>query len=261
MFQKADEMAELLGLSFSNFKVGHADYSGVFQKGKETSYSKKGSISDLKDKYGINIKNQNGKEMMGGDIEDIKRAMDDIYAVFGDRSSMAKDYDLTVSHAGGKYQHASQANGVFIPAFNAIATTMKFGKGQFGFTLAHEFAHFMDFQMAKKESGAKNFFASHNPNSIEGKIAEAFRQNLNDKDLKTHEYFGNSHECFARALEQYFGHESNTAEPDGNGVPFDMAGRRVKKDKFDAQVKPLIQQFFKDKGNLLKSIINDLTTI
>ena len=251
------EHRDISTLAWNNFSVASEDYSGAFHKGKKTSYSKEGSFEDLKKDYGINIKNQNGSVMGDGQVKDISDAMDSMFEVFGDRSSMAKNWDLTVSHSGEKLQHASKALGMFVPGFKAIGVTMKLGKAGFGFTLAHEFAHFMDYYVAEKEGkegGTKRRFASHDSNSSAGKVADTFRNHLNDPSLKGHKYWGNSHECFARAMEQYFAQESKTGMDKGEGL------QQVKMDTFNKEVKPLIEAFLKEKNSLLKSIMNELNT-
>mgnify|MGYP000106096958 CR=1 FL=1 len=85
------------------------------------------AIDALKKSHGINIKNQNGKQMNQQQIGDISNCMNQIYEVFGDRKSMSDNWDLTVSHAGDRLQHASKARGLFIPQYKAIGTTMKQG--------------------------------------------------------------------------------------------------------------------------------------
>ena len=100
-----------------------------------------------------------------GEAKWIQGKMDETYKAFGDRSSMAKNWDLTVSSAGEKRQHASKAIGLFIPAYNAIGVSAAFGDQKAGFTLSHEFAHFMDYYMAEKE-GNKRKFVSHDANHI-----------------------------------------------------------------------------------------------
>ena len=105
-----------------------------------------------------------------------------------------------------------------------------------------------------KQGGIKRRFASHDSNSTAGKIADTFREHLNDQNLKGDKYWGNSHECFARALEQYFAYESGTAKVGA----FDEAGEKVKMSVYTEKIKPLIEDFLKEKNNLLKSILDDL---
>jgi len=261
---KVMEMKGLNDISFNNLSIALEDYSSTYHKGKETSYGDKGSRDDLKSEFGIKIKNQNGSEMSKDDIKFVKDKMAEVYDVFGDRSSMSESWNLKVSHAGGVHQHASTAVGLFTPSFNAIGVSRTYGDNKGGFTLGHEFAHFMDYYGAEK-SGNSRKFLSHDSSHVAGEIANVFRDNLNDPKAKVHDYLGSSHECFARAFEQYqamktYGDsvEKLPAMGDTASISYSDHPAQVSAKKFNEKVAPLIEKFLKDNDKLLKSFQPDL---
>ena len=131
-----------------------------------------------------------------------------------------------------------------------IAVSNKFGEDQFGFTLGHETAHWIDNTLGEK-LGKR--FASDDFESTAGQIAIAFRKSLNEKSGS--DYTNSTIECFARALEQY-----HAIETKGEGAEMAKMGRYfaskdyAPKEKYESSIKPLIKQFLEENKDILKSL-------
>lgn len=216
-----------------------------YEKGRETSYGDSGTRNDLLESHGVKIKSQNGKELQPSQIEDIRTHLSKVYQSFGDRSSMSKNFGLKISHAGNTRMHAMKFVGVYIPSMRAIGVSHA---GNFGFTLAHEMAHFLDNYLGKQSN---RYFASDDYNSTAGKIAKIYRSNMNKKTDST--YYLRSCENFARAFESYHAYKEL-----GDENPYFTNPFHVNKEVFVNQVKPLIEQFLKENDHLLKSAIDEL---
>ncbi|MDC7221526.1 MAG: hypothetical protein PQJ59_16450 [Spirochaetales bacterium] len=238
-----------------------------FSKGRETSYGDSNTSDAMKDEYGVKIKRQNGSDVQKEDEEYLRKAMDNIQKTFGDRKSMNDAFGLKLSFAKGTAMHASKAVGIFIPMQNAIGIsdgkglkqkhpitgdmeTVNYGDENFGgFVLSHEYAHMMDHYLGKKTG---KWFASDDYNSTAGKIAATFRSNMN-KESKSN-YTNRTCECFARALEQYHAMEIDGPQAQSFFSPYVESSTYVNQEKFESEIKPLIEQFFKENDALLKSI-------
>lgn len=233
-------------LSDMNIQI-EENYS-AYAKGQETAYGNKGTRKDLLDEYGVLVKRQNGDAINPREIQDIKTALDSVYGVYGNRSSMAKAFGLKVSHSGKTLMHAMNASGVYFPARRAIGVTMRNGEMGFGFTLAHEWAHFMDNYLGSK--GARHFYASDDWSSLPGQIARTFRSNMASPQKS--DYQNRTCECFARALEQFF------ATKKGNQAEYQAAwngkGNHPRQSVFEERVLPLVERFFQEDDELLKAL-------
>jgi 8-oxo-dGTP pyrophosphatase MutT (NUDIX family) len=230
-----------------------------YEKGFETSYGESNTKTDLLGSHGVKVKLQNGKEIKANHTEQIKDHLSQVYESFGNRSRIAKEVGLKISHSGEKMMFARQALGLYVPSMKSIGVSDNKDHGKFGLTLAHEFAHFMDNYVGNKNG---RHYASDNLNSIAGKIANTFRHHLNEKSDSN--YLNRTCECFARALEQY--HAVRTG---GDGaiksqkdlIPYSDRKEHVSNEKFNKYVKPLIEQFFKENEELLKASIDELNII
>jgi mutator protein MutT len=228
---------------------------GTYKKGQETSYGDSGTKNDLLESHGVKVKTQNGSEITPGQVMQIKEHLTKVYESFGDRSSMSKQFGLKISHAGDKHMHASNYLGIYFPAYKAIGVTDNH-HGKFGFTLAHEYAHFLD-----NFSGKKNgrHYSSDDYSSTAGKIASIFRKNMNQKSDSN--YINQSAECFARSFEQYHAMKHNGEDAIKSQVdkkPYVERPEHVNKEKFNTLIKPLIEQFLQENDHLLKSSVNEL---
>ena len=223
----------------------------TYVKGRETSYGRKGTKDNLLKSHGVKVKRQNGDAITPAEVNEIKTAMDDVYSVFGDRSEMAKKYDLLISHSGNVLMHARRAYGIFFPFYHAIGVTMKEGEKGFGFTLAHEFAHFMDNYLATVKG--KHSYASDDTSSIANEIARTFRSNM--KSYQKSKYQNRTCECFARALEQFY--TIKTGEHENYQKERNTEGNHPIHKTYIEKVYPLVEKFFKENDKFLKSIITD----
>lgn len=248
------EIRKRIGWKVNDMQIQTEENSATFQKGRETSYGDSNTKDDLLAQYGVKVKAQNGSEIKPTQIEQIKDNLAKVYDSFGDRSSMAKSFGLKISHAAEKKMHARNALGLYIPAMHAIGVSADPASGKFGFILAHEFAHFMDNYLGKKDG---YHFASDNFNSTAGEIASTFRDNMNEKSESG--YVNRTCECFARALEQYHAmkHNGDDVIKYATGEKYIEEPNHVKAEIFNEKVKPLIEQFLSENDSLLKGSIFD----
>ena len=232
-----------------DLKIQIEEDLSAHSRGRKTSYGDGGTKSDLYEDYGVLVKRQNGDVIQKQEITEIKEALDSVFEVFGDRSSMAKAFGLKISHSGEVLQHASKASGIYFPYYKAIGVTAKHGQDNFGFTLSHEWAHFIDNYLGTK--GKRNTFASDDWSSLPGKIANTFRDNM--KSNQGSGYQTRTCECFARAFEQYFATKTGKAEQYQETHNF--VGNHPNQKKFEEKVQPLIEQFFRENNEMLKALI------
>lgn len=224
------------------------DMENTHSKGEKTSFGDSKLNNSLFEKYGVKVKRQNGNEINKSEIEQLDNAIGQVYSVFGDRSEIAKKWGLKISHSGEVLMHARKALGIFFPYYNAIGVS--FGKSYAGkITLAHEFGHFIDYWLGKKK-GCN--YATDNYNSLEGEIAKTFQKNMNE--TQSSKYQNRTCECFARSLEQYFTYKTNKADYEIHC----KESNHVNKENFEKKVVPLIDRFFKENNELLKSLHFDI---
>ena len=225
-----------------------------FTKGRETSYGNTGLSDELFDDFGIKIKRQNGDKINKNETNQIKEAMTEISKVFGNNVNMNKEFGLKISHSGNVKQHASKATGIFFPFYRAIGVSNEYGGDMFNFVLAHEYAHFTDYWVGKKSG---NHYASDKQGSTANNIARIFRNNLNKKSDSV--YINRTCECFARAIELHTAVQTKGE----SAIVWDSqkyfeADNYVPKDVYEKELKPLIEQFFDENKDILKSFGNDL---
>lgn len=226
-----------------------------YYKGRETAYGNKGTKADLIDKYGVLVKRQNGSEITEEQVNQIDNALGAIAKVIGPTKELAKSVGLKISHSGQKLMHARNAAGMYLPGMNAIGVSTRAGNIDFGFTLAHELSHFIDHKLGEQKFNHR--YASHNRKTIAGQIAETFRDNLKQKS--TSGYINASHECFARALEQYFG--TKTEGADAFELLSNSNGIYATEEKFKEKVQPLIEQFLSEHKSFIKSLPIQIRTL
>lgn len=221
------------------------EYYNTHAKGRETAYGEKGLKNNLLEDYGVKVKRQNGAEINDKEIGEIKLALDDVFFVFGNRSSMARNSNLKISHSGEKLMHARQAAGLYMPAIKAIGITAKYGQEGTGFILAHEWSHFMDHYLGGKKG--RNYI-SDDPGGIAGDIASTFRKNMTK--MQKSKYQNRTCECFSRAMEQYWAIKTDNKEILSSWD----TGNHPTVENFKENVMPLIDQFFQENDKLLKAI-------
>jgi hypothetical protein len=269
MWGNYKETMKELDIAMNDLLLQREADSEQYKKGFETSYGEANTSDVIMDTHGVKVKRQNGDNIMPKEVGQIKDALNSIYSVFGNRSNLAKSTNLKVSHSGEKLMYARKALGLFVPRENTIAATAKGGPKSFGVTMAHEFAHFMDFQIGKKEN--RNYI-SGNPRDTAGKIAGKFRDLMGHssnpseaiitgevKDKSESKYDNRTCECFARALEQYYVHETQ-----GKSGEESYNIRAIKRkdvvhpEVFNGVIAPLIKQLLKEKASVLKAAIKKI---
>jgi hypothetical protein len=239
------EIRQDLKQKTEDMEIQLEDYYNTHAKGRETAYGDKGTKDTLLKDYGVKVKRQNGAEISAEEIDEIKNALTDVYSAFGDRSSMAKNFGLKISHAGETRMHARKAVGLFLPSMKAIGVSAKYGDKGTGFILAHEWGHFMDFYVGDKNG---RHYISDNPEHVAGKIADTFRKNMRSSQKSM--YQTRTCECFARAMEQYWAIKTGNKELLNE---WDSIGNHPTEPVFMEKVMPLIDQFITENEQLLKA--------
>lgn len=231
------------------------DENNTFAKGEETSYGDYGLKNNLLKSHGVKVKRQNGTEIDDTDITKIGIALDTLYSVFGDRSEMAKNYGLKVSFAGDKRMHASKAVGLFIEQKKCLAISDISIESR-GFTIAHEFSHFMDSYLGQKSG--KYRFISDEDQSPANILAIKFRDSINISNKTSEEttrYYNRTCECFARAMEQYYAIKQGTEKE--LYEQYKDSGAIAEHNNFINNIMPLCEQFFVEYKDMLKAFFND----
>lgn len=228
----------------SDIMIQLEENMSAYTKGEETSYGDRGVMKDLLASHGVFVKRQNGDPISRQEVADIKDALDQVFAIYGNRSEMARKFGLKISHSGKVLMHARKYAGMYFPIYRTIGVTMKDGPKEFGFTLAHEWAHFMDNYLGMK--GGRYIYSSDDWGSLSGEIAKTFRKDMAKGQSSA--YMNRTCECFARAFEQYFALKSGDSKDLHN-----TDGIYCPEDTFVTEVQPLIDQWFLQNDALLKS--------
>lgn len=248
------DVREALKWKKIDMNIQHEENAATYQKALETSYGDINAQDDLLKSHGVRIKLQNGKEMKADHIEQIKTNLDKVYTSFGNRKEMSKKFGLKISHSGSKLMFARKALGIYMPSKRAIGVSDSTGK--FGFTLAHEFAHFIDNYVGGEKG---RYYASEANGTIANKIATEFRKGMNKKSDS--DYINRTCECFARAMEQYHATKNfgdDVIKHNAAGKPYHQEDSHVPKEKFNTVIKPLIETFLIENDHLMKGLIDNL---
>lgn len=240
------ELVRDLKQKMSDMQIQYEDMLNTYAKGQETSYGDKGLKNDLLKSHGVKVKRQNGDEITPSEINDISQALNAIYKVFGNRKEMCEKFGLKISHSGKVLMHARTASGIYFPAFRAIGVSKKRGSQAFGFTLAHEFGHFMDNYLG---DGKGLYFDSDKAGSLSNQIADTFRSSMEVPQKSN--YQNRTCECFARAMAQYVAFKSGYLEDYQSSK--NTAGNHPSAKDFESKISPLIDQWLKENSSFLKS--------
>lgn len=240
----------------ADLKSYHEDYESSFQKGRETSYGEKNSSPVLKDKHGVLIKRQNGEALTPDDIEALDDVMQTVNEVYGDQKEKYSTFGLRVSYSGDKRMHARKYSGLFDRRYGTIGISDVRNRHS---TAIHEFAHFHDH--VNRKTGYSTY-ASHDPGTAEGEIAEAYRKALPGYGGDVENYWFRSHECFARAIQQYYeaktfpNYYSNAKRGGNNLLPDygDYSDYYSEKTRFESDVLPLIEKWLNKNKSVKKSL-------
>ena len=252
---------EMMDYKLLDINIQRKELSQNYKTALETSFGESNTSDVLKDEFGVLVKRQNGTQIKAPEIDQIRNAIISIRKQFGNLKPNFLKYNIKISHTGVKHVFASRALGVYIPTMGTIAISDKYGDEQFKMTGAHEFAHFIDHLVGETN---KKRWATDDYESTAGKIAFAFRNNMNKPKSKQTDYINATVECFARALQQYYGIETFGedvgtvwgSEEDKNFKPFFFADNFVPKDAYYNTIKPLIEQFFSEHKDIFEYAVD-----
>lgn len=247
---------DMMEYKMKDIAIQRAELSEIRQKAIETSFGEINTSLALKKQYGVLVKRQNGDKINLMEIEQIKDALVSVQKIFGSIKQIAEKTNLKISHTGTRYVFASKAAGMYVPSMGTIAVSDKFGDHQFKMTMAHEIAHFIDNYIGQLN---EKRYLTDDYESTAGKVAFTFRKYLNGNKATLSDYTKSTKECFARALEMYYGIETigETAgvlysdEPLNEYKTFFIADDFVNKENYYTHIKPLIEQFFKEQKDVL----------
>lgn len=230
-----------------DLRIQGEDQGGTFKTGRETSFGDAKLQDTFLGELGVRVKAQDGTVIEPVKQEEIATALRAVYGSFGDRSELARNFGLKVSHAGSKHMHASNALGVYAPRYKAIGVGAAAGDRKFGFTLAHEFAHFLDHRAGNER---RRNFASDDPASTAGQLARTFRKHMNG--VSESDYINRTCECFARACEQYHATRTHGSEALHIDKKYVEHENFVNQANFEQHVKPLVERFLAENDKLIK---------
>lgn len=246
---------QMMEYKMKDIAIQRAELSEIRQKAIETSFGEINTSLALKKQYGVLVKRQNGDKINPMEIEQIKEALVSVQGIFGSIKQIAEKANLKISHTGTRYVFASKAAGMYIPSMGTIAVSDKFGDHQFKMTMAHEIAHFIDNYIGSLN---EKRYLTDDYESTAGKVAFTFRKYLNGKKAELSDYTKSTKECFARALEMYYGLETIgegagvlfSDEPLSEHQSFFIAKDFVNKENYETKIKPLIKTFLQENKDI-----------
>jgi hypothetical protein len=240
---------EMMDFKIKDIQSQRAYLNEAYATAIETSFGESNTSTILQENYGVLVKRQNGDKINSSEITQIENALIKVYSAFGNCRKMALKDNIKISHTGNRLVFGSKAVGIYHPVMHTISSSYKYGEDQFEMTMAHEFAHFIDNFIGMSKG---KMYASGEYESIAGKIAFTFRNNMNKPKNQQTDYINSTQECFARAFEQYF-----TLEELGENAGLSFSYKELEKvtpisngddfvslDKFDTIIRPLIVEFF-----------------
>ena len=266
------DFAEMINYKLKDIKIQREDYSDTYKQAIETSFGESNVDPILKEKYGILVKRQNGDKIKPVEVDLIEKSWVEIQKVYGNLKAEAIKHNLKISHSGEKLMFAMKALGVYIPQMGTIGVSNKLGEIDFKSTFSHETAHFID-NFIGELNGKR--WATDNYESLAGKIAFTFRNSMNKNKSDQSDYINATKECFARAMQQYFGMKTegedavtrnvdNKISPEG--IEIWKHPNFVNKITFKSDIEPLIEQFLKENLDVFETTVdvdgtNDLAPI
>ncbi len=252
---------DMLNFKIKDIRIQREDLSESRKQAIETSFGESNTSTDLREQFGILVKRQNGDPIKPFEIEEIKTAWESVQKTFGNLKPNALKYNIKVSHSGTKLIFASKAIGMYIPSMGTIGVSNKYGENQFKSTISHEIAHFID-NFIGKLTGKR--YATDDFESTAGQIAFTFRYKMNKPWESQTDYTNATKECFARALQQFYGIENFGDEASishsyvdlGRTIPLYNAEDFVNKSNYEETIRPLIIKFFEENTDVFESTID-----
>jgi len=252
---------EMMDFKIKDIQSQRAYLNEAYATAVETSFGESNTSTILQENYGVLVKRQNGDKINSIEITQIETALIKVYSAYGNCRRIALKDNIKVSHTGNRLVFGTKAVGIYHPTMHTISSSMKYGDRQFQMTMAHEFAHFIDNFIGMSNG---KMYASGEYESIAGKIAFTFRNNMNKPKSQQSDYINSTQECFARALEQYF-----TLEELGEDAGLSFSYKELKKvtpisngddfvslEKFDTLIRPLIVEFFETYKDIFDKTID-----
>lgn len=257
--------SDMMNYKMKDIKKQRTEISDTYKAAIETSFGESNTSDVLKEKYGILVKRQNGSKINPVEVDQIEEAFVSIQKKFGNLKPNCLKYNIKISHTGTTYVFASKAIGVFIPSMGTIGVSDKFGDNQFRMTMAHEIGHFIDNVIGELNDKR---WATDDYENTAGRIAFLFRDNMNKPASEQSDYTNATTECFARAMEQYYGIETLGDEagivfsdkPLDKEKPFYVADDFIDEDAYKNKLKPLIEEFLQENKDVLKYTV-DITEV
>lgn len=192
---------DMMEWKIKDIEFQREELSENYKTAIETSFGESNTKNTLLADFGVLIKRQNGDEINIIETEQIKKGLETFENTFGSLKTDFLKNNIKISHTGNKLVFARKAIGVYISDMGTMAVSNKYGEVIFNTTLAHEIAHFIDNKIG--ENNGKRW-ETDNYESAAGKLAFAFRNNMNKPKTEQNDYINATKECFARCLEQYF---------------------------------------------------------
>lgn len=246
------QFRDMMEFKIKDIRVQRMELSDIRKEAIETSFGLRNTDPVLQPEYGILVKRQNGEKINATDIEQIRQAWVDVNKVYGSLKDLALKNTLKISHTGKTLIFASKAMGVLVPSMGTIAVSDKYGDQMFKMVMAHEVGHFIDNEIGKLNSKR---WATDDYESKAGIIAFTFRNNMNKPKQEQTDYINSTKECFARAMEQYFGFakygddvEMHYAQD--KTIYYSTSDAYLNKEKFNTLVKPLIDAFLEEQKQI-----------
>jgi len=258
VFQYWIQFREMMNFKIKDIRIQREDLSETYKKAVETSFGESNVNDILKDKYGILVKRQNGDPINPVEITQISSAWEKVQTTYGNLKPNSIKYNLKISHAGKKLIFSQKAIGVYVPDMGTIGVSEKYGDKQFESTMSHEVAHFID-NFIGELNGKR--WATDDYESAAGVLAFTFRNNMNKSKNEQSDYINATKECFARAFQQFFGHQiygddavviQDPREGEAS-TPIYVASNFVNKENFESKIKPLVEKFLDENADVFKT--------
>jgi hypothetical protein len=260
VFEYWYQFRDMMQYKIKDIDFQREEQSDNYKTAIETSFGDSNTKDTLLADFGVLVKRQNGDEINFTETEQIKDSLEAVESVFGNLKDKFLENKIKVSHTGNKLVFARKAIGVYISTMNTIASSNKYGALIFNTVMAHEIAHFIDNKLGVK-NGKR--YETDNYESLAGKLAFTFRNNMNKPKSQQTDYINATKECFARCLEQHFavakyGDDVEIVYSDSPASAPENVFKQdayVNKDTYYRIIKPLIENFFKENEDFFKLVI------
>jgi hypothetical protein len=255
------QFRDMMEFKIKDIRIQRIELSDIRKEAIETSFGLRNTDAVLQPEYGILVKRQNGDKINAAEIEQIRESWVDVNNIYGNLKDLALKNTLKISHTGKTLIFASKALGVLVPSMGTIAVSDKYGDQMFKMVMAHEVGHFIDNELGKIKSKR---WATDDYESKAGIVAFTFRNNMNKPKQEQSDYINSTKECFARAMEQYFGFKKfgddvEMAYGPDKTIYYSNADAYLNKEKFNTLVKPLIEEFLEEQKEIFTVFVANVS--